>query len=210
MDKKEKTRQLLDKFYRGETTPEENLLIAEILSESDDEETAVDKKLFYALAGAVYTTVPPGLESRIKTAIAESSGKHRIKPIVWLRATGIAAAVAITSAFGWRLLNIQENQINDTPRLIAEVKNENADTSHSFRPTVILSEEQAQKLLEPAPKPVRKVRKINNKVSTEEAVLAAEASLRLLGERMNEAAQKVIEASEQMEQIDNSLKNILQ
>ncbi|MDE6264847.1 MAG: hypothetical protein K2M11_06835 [Paramuribaculum sp.] len=209
MDKKEKTRQLLDKFYRGETTLEENLLIAEILSESDDEATAVDKKLFDALAGAVDTTVPAGLESRIKTAIAESSGKHRIKPVVWWRATGIAAAVAITFAFGWRLLNIPETQINEAPKLIAEVKDMNVDTSESH-PTVILSAEQAQKLLEPAPKPVRKVKKVNNKVSTEEAVLAAEASLRLLGERMNDAARKVIEASEQMEQIDNSLKNILQ
>lgn len=211
MDKKEKTRALLDKFYRGETTPEENLLLSGFLSETDGaEEFADDKKLFEALAGAADTSMPPGLEARIKDAIAQSSPRRRIRPAVWLSAGGIAAAVAIMFVLGVKMFDMPDAKISESPRLIAEAKELKTDSSLSNPVDVYISSTEPKIKPENVAPPVKKVRSVNKNISDEEAVLAAEASLRLLGEKMNDAGQKVIEASEQMEQMDNSLKNILQ
>ncbi len=211
MDKKEKTRALLDKFYRGETTPEENLLLSGFLSEAGDaEEFADDKKLFEALAGAADTSVPPGLEARIKDAIAQTSRQRRIRPAVWLKASGIAAAVAIMFVIGVKLFDMPDAKISESPRLIAEAKEIRTDSSLSSGVATYISSNDEKVKQKPIAPPVKKIRSVNKNISDEEAVLAAEASLRLLGEKMNDAGKKVIEASEQMEQIDNSLKNILQ
>ena len=198
----EKTKQLLDKFYRGETTAEENKLIASVLSEEDSS----DKALFEALDEAqLDVSVPPELEPAIRQAIAAIPRRRKVIAPVWAKVAGIAAAIALL-ALGWVHLNEPKGDIQQAPTLIAEVRQE------PIVPQKAKPKPKAEVVVTDQSKPVEavkpKVKKDAPKVPTEEELLVAEASLRLLGEKLNEAGLKAAGAAEQIKN-NNSLKNIL-
>ncbi|MDE6651718.1 MAG: hypothetical protein K2K08_04855 [Paramuribaculum sp.] len=197
----EKTKQLLDKFYRGETTADENRLIVSLLSDDDGS----DKALFEALEEAqLDVSVPPNLEADIRKAIISTKHRRKITIPVWVKAGGIAAAIALL-VFGWLGLS-DSGEIQQSPTLIAEVRQDPVTTPKAKpKPKAEVVVTDQSKPVEAA-KP--KVKKDAPKVPTEEELLTAEASLRLLGEKLNEAGLKAANAAEEI-QNNNSLKNIL-
>lgn len=196
----EKTKQLLDRFYSGESTPDENRLIASLLSEDDEG----DKALFDALAEAeLDTAVPQELEANIRQAITKTPRRKVITLPVWLKAGGIAAAIAVL-AIGWVHLN-DSDDIPQVPDLIAEIPKLPVVTSSSVPKEVIVVTDQSSQPAEVA-RPTD--RKPAVRVPTEDELLEAEASLRLLGEKLNEGVNKAASAVEQLEN-NKSLKNIL-
>lgn len=196
----EKTKQLLDRFYSGESTPDENRLIASLLSEDDEG----DKALFDALAEAeLDTVVPPELEANIRESIRNAPRRKAFSLPVWLKAGGIAAAIAVL-AIGWMHFNAPDDN-QQVPDLIAEIPKLPVVTSNPVPKEVIVVTDQSSQPAEVA-RPTD--RKPAVRVPTEDELLKAEASLRLLGEKLNEGVNKAASAVEQLEN-NKSLKNIL-
>ena len=118
--------QLLSKFYRGETTLDEEQQLRNALS--DD---SVDALLMKELEGVDNEIeVPADLESNLSTLIDqwddEEQQEVKIAPSMWRRTTWIAAAacVAIIATVGvWFLRNQQQPaQPGTQPPMVAQVK----------------------------------------------------------------------------------------
>ncbi|MDR1518217.1 MAG: hypothetical protein LBS52_09065 [Dysgonamonadaceae bacterium] len=107
--KTEDIKQLLVKFYNGETSREEEArLSAFFRQENLPAELADDRNLFLSLSECGQEPLS-GLEGRIDSFIArlaeeESAGERRArKTRLWGRATGIAASLLLVVAIGfWR------------------------------------------------------------------------------------------------------------
>lgn len=114
---------ILEKFYRGETSlDEEKSLAAFFEQENLPESFAADKKLFAALRQDV-TETPVGLSAKIETLIdsfeTEKTEKKatRVRPIYW--AMGVAASLALV--FG--VSQFSNHQKSEQPLLADTYKN---------------------------------------------------------------------------------------
>lgn len=98
----QRLRTLLERFYDGSTTPEEEREINRLLSsaECQTEEFAADRRLFAALAAPpADTTPPPALGEKLEKMAAGHFRPRRITPPAWLRwcaAAAILIGVALT------------------------------------------------------------------------------------------------------------------
>lgn len=93
--KLENAQHLLERFYLGLTSAEEERALREFLHQDDcPAEMAADRAVFDALAVPAETEVPAGLEARIAARLERAAKKR--KPL-WVRftaMTGLAASVA--------------------------------------------------------------------------------------------------------------------
>lgn len=97
MDKNTSKDNLLERFYSGESTPEEECLLKDMLEEKEDSNSVIDRILLSGLSGAASRTELP---ERLGDRITEASEKHlqcrkRISPIT-VAILSVAAAAAIT------------------------------------------------------------------------------------------------------------------
>lgn len=94
--KPEHAQHLLDRFYRGRTSADEERTLREFLfSEACPAEMETDRAVLGALSVPADAEVPAGLEARIAAHLDRAAGKRR-KPL-WVRLTtltGLAASVA--------------------------------------------------------------------------------------------------------------------
>ena len=102
MDIENKIEQLLEAFYKGDTTPEDEAMLSEYLnSENLDESRQTDRDIFNALYDTAEIPLPEGMTERLETAIdkhiAETS-EQKVKKISFNRiyvAISSAAAVVL-------------------------------------------------------------------------------------------------------------------
>lgn len=96
---------LLEKYYEGMTTPEEEKTLTEYFSSATDipEELEADRKLFAVLGDTSgYADVPADLDARIMAAVDNTTGakeKPTRRRFSWITVTGIAAAAAAIVVF---------------------------------------------------------------------------------------------------------------
>jgi hypothetical protein len=98
MDHLKKIKQLLDKFYDGQTSLEEELYLEEYFtSNSIPEELLKDKELFVSMnAVDMQVTIPGDLNSRLIDTINEAEHKEsRVKRINLYSFSGLAAGLLI-------------------------------------------------------------------------------------------------------------------
>lgn len=128
--KTEQIRQLLDKFYAGETSENEEASLAEFFrGENLPSEFSADQKLFGALAKCAQE-VPAGLEEKISLFIDRLNKeqpemrKRTHKSYMWSRVAGAAASVALIASIGlWQYSAAQKNKVRaDTYRSPEEAR----------------------------------------------------------------------------------------
>lgn len=89
-------KQLLDKFYAGESTPaEEALLTQYFLSHSDEDGLEDDRRLFIAIARAQKSVAPADLEDRI---VAATCGRRRLFTPARAATAAVIALIAAAAA----------------------------------------------------------------------------------------------------------------
>ncbi|MDR1779943.1 MAG: hypothetical protein LBR50_04325 [Tannerella sp.] len=87
---------LLEKFYAGATTPDEDIRLKDLILDSTDERYADDRRLFAALYDS-QPSVPQDVSERLEAALQQlySGGKRSAKMrVLWYYLSG-AAAVAL-------------------------------------------------------------------------------------------------------------------
>lgn len=199
-------RQLLDLYYSGDATPVQVRQLCDYFSTAKDIPAglAADKALFCAMQTMDDIEVPAGLEARVRTAVFKRPAPGR-----WLKVAGIAAAVAVAVGFAISFLFAPTASQSANDRLIAEVSPIVADSSVSA-PVIAQPVERTANAAEQTAGVKKTIEKKSREEQAAEALLAGEASLRLLGEKLEEAGKRSAEEiARQIDAIDNSLNNIL-
>ena len=99
-------RNLLERFYSGETTEAEERELRELLEQTTVEEFETDRLILRGLEQSV--KVPDDLEERLSSAIDDWDAAERVaerrrwllRPVMWRRVAGIAASVALLVGLG--------------------------------------------------------------------------------------------------------------
>ena len=150
---KEDIRLLLDRFYRGVTSiEEEQRLIQYLLSDNCPEELLAERHAVISLARPEAIRQPDRLEQRIVEAIQSDSEKHRW----WI---GMAVGLLILIGIGFTLLPQQQQ---DEP-LVAQQSVQPQTEALKAEPEPQAAEPQqevAQAEVQPSQKPVKKQRKV--------------------------------------------------
>lgn len=105
---KEHIAELLDKYYRGETTLEEERLLKSFFQQEEvPEELQADKEafLFYTDLAQQPVDLPAGLEERLSASIGQwqQESRHRrpwLRPAIRRWSIGIAACLLIAAGIG--------------------------------------------------------------------------------------------------------------
>ena len=139
----EQIKSLLARFYEGQTTPEEERLLADFFRREDvPEELQEDKQLFLMLAQISDQEIPTDIAEEI-TAFVNNLGQTKIQPLIpedkqrkgvifrlktppkmWYR---VAATVAILFAIGGMLVHQQRTIATDPFRDTCSTPEEAAD-----------------------------------------------------------------------------------
>ena len=139
----EQIKSLLARFYEGQTTPEEERLLADFFSREDvPEDLQEDKQLFLLLAQTSDQEMPQDIAEEI-TAFVNNLGQTKIQPLIpedkqrkgvifrlktppkmWYR---VAATVAILLAIGGGVLHHQRTYAPDPFRDTCSTPEEAAD-----------------------------------------------------------------------------------
>ena len=145
----EKIRVLLDKYYNGETTLDEERLLKQYFAENNVPESLVaDKELFLVLAEKPLThnlAIEQSIRSEVdKWKNAESSRKRFYNRL----AVALSSAATIAIAIGLTFFLIQQNQtekyvdtfddpqlaLQETQRVLALVGSKIANAKHELKP----------------------------------------------------------------------------
>ena len=110
--------ELLDKYYRGETTLEEERLLKTFFQQEDTpEELQADKDIFLLYTGLAQQPVdlPEGLKERLSASIGrwqQESQRRRpwLRPSIRLWSIGIAASLLIAAGMGIYLQKAEPKQ----------------------------------------------------------------------------------------------------
>ena len=135
--------QLLQKFYNGETSPEEEQLLLTVLN--DD---GIDSLLLKGLDEVRHETpmVPADLEQSLSDSIdrwQEEEMREKAIPVTWRRRafwTAIAASVAVIVALGWWLSH-GGSQLEHQGPAIADNSGESIEQTINDEDTVIVVDE---------------------------------------------------------------------
>lgn len=91
-------RKLLDRYYEGQTTLEEEKQLTDFfLNEKVPADLIPEKEFFAGVAGMAQETISPeGLDDRIRSAIeAEERRELKVRRINWFSLSGLAAGLAV-------------------------------------------------------------------------------------------------------------------
>ena len=126
-------KELLRKYYAGETSPEEETRLSDLLEAAAKlpEELEADKAMFCALKNGVEEAeAPEWLEARISEAIDKrqtlSTPSFRGRSVRWVRivtAISAAAAILLLIAIPWQHWNISDEQPHASVSLAVESSN---------------------------------------------------------------------------------------
>lgn len=126
-------KELLRKYYAGETSPEEETRLSDLLEAAAElpEELEADKAMFCALKNGVEEAeAPEWLEARISEAIDKrqtlSTPSFRGRSVRWVRivtAISAAAAILLLIAIPWQHWNISDEQPHASVSLAVESSN---------------------------------------------------------------------------------------
>ena len=106
----EQIKSLLARFYEGQTTPEEERLLADFFRREDvPEDLQEDKQLFLLLAQTSDQEMPQDIAEEI-TAFVNNLGQTKIQPLI-----PVAATVAILLAIGGGMFVHQQRTIATDP-----------------------------------------------------------------------------------------------
>lgn len=99
-----KIKSLLDLYYEGVTSPEEEKILYNYFRQNNiPEELQSEKEVFlklYCLSENDFTEVPEGFEKKIDTLIDTLASKEKKKTTLWKKAAGIAASIVIILSVG--------------------------------------------------------------------------------------------------------------
>lgn len=203
----ENIRQLLDRYYNGDASPEEIRRIKSYFASAAGipADLEADRRIFAAMSGIDDIEVPARLESDIRAAIAAQSRAKRPAVAAWMAVAGIAAAVALIAVLAVRLMT---PAADEDPLLLAQV----VETGDTFTPAAAVT------MPQPVPRvhtPERVQTKNSKKVSSSQqaqaaaALLEGEASIALLFDKINEAGRQAGQVTRQIEELDKSLNTAL-
>lgn len=101
-------RQLLADYYDGASTPAQTEELSRLLASTPSlpADLQMERDIFTAIEGIASDNVqmPPELPHRIENAINAEHKKHH-RHILWIRATSVAAAIAIICSVGLHIFN---------------------------------------------------------------------------------------------------------
>ncbi len=222
---------LLNKFYRGETSLDEEEQLRKAL-EGDDADALLMKELGQMEDGV---EVPSDLEASLGGMIdeweAQEHSKAKVAPLFWKRtAWAAAASVAVIAAVGWWLLrNIPQQVPGSTPpTIIAKVEEPAQKPSTQTAGTeseVIVPEVSSQPQRNPKPvhraKPasafknnVEHLAQANNNVHSEAQLSASDeeialAALEKFSTVLNKGMEQLDNANEKINDINNTIQQYL-
>jgi len=113
---------LLNRYYEGETSEEEERMLAEFFATAEvPADLQPDKALFTHIAACDDSSVPDGLGERLEAAIDRMdisdrmASRRRLMPR-WLRMAGVAASVAIALMGGYSIMRHHEEPSAMSPK----------------------------------------------------------------------------------------------
>lgn len=101
----QRIKQLIERFYAGETSPEEYRELEEIFASDAElpQWLETERKVFNALKMSE-PAIPVGLEERLEEAIDRAASRRKgIRPVHWLAVGSAAAAVVLCVSFALRM-----------------------------------------------------------------------------------------------------------
>lgn len=111
----EDIRQLLQRFYDGETTHAEEHSLREWFRTNDcSEDLQPDRQMVMALSETADVPMPVGLQMRISNRLRKRERRRHQRAMRWLTMTGIAASVAALAIGVWYWMIPQQTVYADT------------------------------------------------------------------------------------------------
>lgn len=111
----EDIRQLLQRFYDGETTHAEEHSLREWFRTNDcPEDLQPDRQMVMALSETADVPMPVGLQMRISNRLRKRECRRHQRATRWLTMTGIAASVAAFAIGVWCWMIPQQTVYTDT------------------------------------------------------------------------------------------------
>lgn len=215
-------KEIVDRFYRGETTPAEIAEATEYFRSVSDIDPLLraDRDIFLALQDEAATIVPPDdLERKIIEATVGKKPRPRILP--WVISTISAAAVIVLALIVTPLGTIHQEQPDATTIGLAEI--DDTETAVEVEQTITVPEatvEPETAVDEPtqlnatpevtAPAKKAKIKRINRKkmtppAPTEKEKEAARLSIELINRALGKADIACANAEETFMEIDRTL-----
>jgi hypothetical protein len=156
----EKIEKLLEAFYEGSTTADEERQLADYFRSEKNvpEKWKADAAIILSLDGKKHEDVeiPEGLEQRLSDAIdakAATESEGKVVHVAWLKVISIAASIAIIAGIGIALLNGGK-----TDNVAVKPKQQVTAQTVKPKPQVVqqsATEQQPKRLIAKAAKPVR-------------------------------------------------------
>lgn len=178
MKKETEISSLLDKYYDGETSPDEEVLLAEMLDGCADDELTADRDLFSFIAGSRDIEIDGDFDDAVMQRIAErNTVKFRLPMREFMLVAGsIAAALALVFITGIKSFTEQEkfsNPVKITNENYAQMKSyaksEMSSAFDKISEKIRLADREMNKLdkIEPALKTIDKMNVMFNKGNIE-------------------------------------------
>ena len=217
---------LLSKYYRGETSLDEEQQLRQAMLEGDDADALLQQALDKVDSEI---EVPGDLESSLSDMIDQwdSAEQHEaaVAPSMWRRNTwwAAAASVAVIAAVGfWFMRNTSQPVAEQEHPVIAQVKKEPVPSQPAPKPVPqpepvdraksVSSHNNSDAMLAKAASPANA--KGNNQASEEtllspEEELLAMAALEKFSSTLNKGMDQLNDAGEKIENINNTIKQLL-
>lgn len=221
---------LLEKYYEGMTTPEEEKTLTEYFSSATDipEELEADRKLFAVLGDtSSYADLPADLDARIMAAVDNTTGakeKPTRRRFSWITVTGIAAAAAAIVVF--LTMIPYPTDITMETDSVTLARTQTPDTSgnqpeETSEPVVTDTEKKTEKKEEHKTviQPSRTMRRVKNQAVAQTSATTATDSVSMLSDEelrtlrvgmkaLARAQKSIAQASQCIESTDRGLREI--
>ena len=122
---------LLDKYYQGETSLEEEALLKEEIRQGEDIHSE-EKDIFEYFEHQAY--VPKNVEDQIFEKIQNRNSQPKIIRMAWFRYTSIAAAVCLFASIFWFTMNNQNVEELSEEQQFAILEQALFNVSNSVQP----------------------------------------------------------------------------
>lgn len=229
-------RRLLDLYYEGQTTPEEERTLLRFFADAGDlpADLEPDRELFAALVDEtaddcpVPTTLHDDIMRRLDSLPGAQPGRRTPARVLWLRIASAAAAIALIATVAVHFTNRDTTDIDTKQLALAEEST--TDTQAVVLPDAPAEEVPAVLIEEPerpaaaaatSPKPLKPSKAVRRKaapaqaqpyreyIDSDEAVAEAQKAMAKLKASLQPMHHACADVKEKLQQVDNKLNEIL-